>query len=96
MTVIRVHRPDVSAGTTDALHMATRGPLPGPTRLLLIDNGKPNAKQLMTHIGQRLRDLIGVTEIDVHTKPSAAAPLDADVTRMLAVRSHLVICGLGD
>jgi hypothetical protein len=37
-----------------------------------------------------------VAEIEVMTKASAGKPLDADETRMLAVRSHLVISGLGD
>lgn len=96
MTRIRVHRPDVAPSDVDALELAPRGTVAPGSRLLLVDNGKPNAKQLLSHIGDRLRDLLGIAEVEVHTKPSAAAPLDADVTRMLAVRSRLVISGLGD
>lgn len=96
MTVIRVHRPDMADAAADALELAPRVPLPTDARLLVVDNGKPNAKALLSHIGQRLRDLLGVAHVEVHTKPSAGAPLDADVTRMLAARSHLVISGLGD
>ncbi len=96
MTRIRVHRPDVAPAATEALELASRRGRPDAPRLLLVDNGKPNAARLLSLIGERLRDLIGVAEVELHTKPSAAAPLDADVTRMLAVRSHLVISGLGD
>ena len=96
MTVIRVHRPAMADAAADALELAPRVPLPTDARLLVVDNGKPNAKALLSHIGQRLRDLLGVAHVEVHTKPSAGAPLDADVTRMLAARSHLVISGLGD
>ncbi len=96
MTTIRVHRPDLAPGDTAPLEMAPREPQPSGARLLLVDNGKPNAKALLGHIADRLRDLIDVADVEVHSKPSAAAPLDADVTRMLAVRSRLVISGLGD
>ena len=96
MTRIRVHRPDVERPEVEPLALASRGVLPAAARLTLVDNGKPNARGLLEAIGNRVAERIPLEAVDVHTKPSAGAPLDADVTRMLAVRSHLVISGLGD
>ena len=96
MTTIRVHRPTLDDTTAEPLALAPRGALGDAVRLLLVDNNKPNARLLLEAIGERLRRMLPIAEVDVHTKPSAGAPLDADVTRMLAVRSHLVISGLGD
>lgn len=96
MSAIRVHRPDMSPDTVDPLAMAPRGSLPDDARLVIVENRKPNARVLLGMIGDRLQDLLPIREVEIHSKPSAAAPLDADVTKMLAARSHLVISGLGD
>lgn len=96
MSRIRVHRPDMAPSDITPLAMAPRGELPDGARLMIIENRKPNARLLLQDIGERLRAFLPIAEVEVHSKPSAAAPLDADVTRMLAVRSHLVISGLGD
>lgn len=96
MTTIKVHRPDVADGRVEALEMAPRAQ-PGPDdRLLVVENRKPNAKFLLSEIAGGVRRRLSLADVEVHSKPSAAAPLDADVTRMLAVRSRLVITGLGD
>lgn len=96
MTTIRVYRPTIDTSSAEPLQLAPRGSLGAAARLLLVDNNKPNARVLLEAIAERLRRLLPITEVEVHTKPSAGAPLDADVTRMLAVRSRLVISGLGD
>lgn len=96
MTTIRVHRPDLAEGSVEALEMAPRGDLGADAQLTIIENRKPNAKYFLSEIGKHVRDRLSLAAVDVHSKPSAAAPLDADVTRMLAVRSRLVITGLGD
>ena len=96
MTTIRVHRPTLDAPTTEPLRLAPRGALGGAARLLLVDNNKPNARALLEAVADQLRQLLPIAEVELHTKPSAGAPLDADVTRMLAARSRLVVSGLGD
>ena len=78
------------------VRLAARGNLPDEARLLIVDNGKPRARELMGGMAERIAQRLRIVEVEVHTKASAGAPLDADVTRMLAARSHLVISGLGD
>lgn len=71
-------------GTADALH------------LTLIENGKPNARTLLGFVADELRSRLPLAAVDVHSKPAAGKPIDADVADMLAARSHLVISGVGD
>ncbi len=96
MATIRVYRPDVDVTAVKLEELAPRKPLPEGAHLTLIDNSKPRAKDLMVRIAERLRTRLPIGEIEVLTKPTAGAPIDADTARMLAARSHLVISGLGD
>ncbi len=50
----------------------------------------------MVRIADRLRDALPIATVEVHSKPSAGAPIEEDVATMLAVRSHMIISGLGD
>lgn len=96
MTRILVHRPTPDAPSEALTPLAERGRHPDGARLLIVDNGKPRGRELMERISARIAERLRVAEIEVMTKASAGKPLDADETRMLAVRSHLVISGLGD
>lgn len=96
MSMTRVYRPDLGARDERAFDLAPRGGHPDDAHLLIVDNAKPRAKALMTRIADRVRDRLRVAEVEVYTKISAGKALDADETRMLAARSHLVISGLGD
>lgn len=96
MTTIRVYRPDVPEPEVAPFALAPRGQHPDGARLLIVDNAKPRARALLTMMAERVTERLRIAEIEVHTKASAGAPLDADVTRMLAARSRLVISGLGD
>ena len=64
--------------------------------LTLIENGKPNAKKLLSMIGEGVKLKFPAIDIFIFSKPSAAKPIDANEAQMLAVRSHMVISGLGD
>lgn len=55
-----------------------------------------NARELLGHVADELRSRLPPATVDVHSKPSAGKPIDADVADMLAARSHLVISGVGD
>lgn len=96
MTTVRVHRPDLPRGTVSPLELAPRGDLGSDARLMIIDNRKPGGRVLLEAIAEHVQLELPVVHVEVHSKPSAGAPLDADVTRMLAARSRLVITGLGD
>ena len=97
MAAITVVRPDHVAevsGTSRAQRQA-RGTAE-PLRLTLIENGKPNARALLGHVADELRSRLPLAAVDVHSKPAAGKPIDADTADMLAARSHLVISGVGD
>ena len=67
-----------------------------PLHLTLVENGKPNARRLLGFVADELRSRLPLAGVDVHSKPAAGKPIDADVADMLAARSHLVISGVGD
>ena len=96
MSMTRVYRPDLGVRDEATFDLAPRGVHPDGAHLLIVDNAKPRAKALMVRIADRVRDHLRVAEVEVYTKISAGKALDADETRMLAARSHLVISGLGD
>ena len=97
MTAITVVRPDHVAEVTGL----ARAPRPArssaePLHLTLIENGKPNAAKLLGEVADELRSRLPLATVDMHSKPAAGKPIDADVADMLAARSHLVISGVGD
>ena len=97
MTAIAVVRPDHVSEVT-ALTRAprqARGTVE-PLHLTLVENGKPNARALLGHVADELRSRLPLATVDVHSKPAAGKPIDADTADMLAARSHLVISGVGD
>ena len=47
-------------------------------------------------IGEGVKLKFPAIDIFIFSKPSAAKPIDANEAQMLAVRSHMVISGLGD
>ena len=97
MTAITVVRPD----HVSEVASVARAPRPSrraaePLNVTLIENGKPNARTLLGHVAGELRSRLPLATVDVHSKPAAGKPIDADVADMLAARSHLVISGVGD
>lgn len=96
MTRITVLRPDKPDAVVEVSDYAERAPLEEGAVLTLIPNGKPMARELLEMIGEELQQMLPIAAIEVHEKASAGVPIDADVARMLAARSRLVITGLGD
>lgn len=95
-STVRVHVPVVEEVPADPVTLAERGALGPGARLLLVDNGKPKAKDLLLHLAEQLRDRLPIDSVEVESKPSAAAPLDEDRVAALAGRVDLVVSGLGD
>ena len=94
MTTIRVYRPVFDEPPSAPVTLADRRSLNG-ARLALIDNGKPRAREIMRAIGEELR-AAGVVDVEVISKPSAAAPLDDDEVDAVSARVDIVIAGMGD
>lgn len=69
-----------------------------PVVLTLIDNGKPKAREILATIAEELSRTHPRIRfvVEVHSKPSAAAPIDADTAQRLAARSRMVLTGVGD
>jgi hypothetical protein len=94
---ITVLRPDEPKPPATTVQLAPRRPLPDRPVIGLIANGKPLAKELLdalaTEIGTRLGREV---EIERLAKPSAASVISAEEAKVMAVRAHVVISGVGD
>ncbi|MGK0477011.1 MAG: hypothetical protein ACJAQ9_000031 [Ilumatobacter sp.] len=96
MATITVLAPNYEADREADIALATRVIPTDPITITVINNGKPNAEQLLGYIAEGLCDRFPVAEVILHSKSSAGKPIDADEAEMLAARSHMVISGLGD
>ena len=97
MATITVVRPDHDSSVSGmALAPRQARSAADSLHLTLVENGKPNARALLGHVADELRSRLPLATVDVHSKPSAGKPIDAEVADMLAARSHLVISGVGD
>ena len=96
MTEIIVHRPDVHAKAAAEVKYARRTAVPEGAVLTLIENGKPNARDVMQFVAAGLRQRFPISEVDIFSKPSAGKPIDPDEAKVIAARSHMVITGIGD
>jgi hypothetical protein len=62
----------------------------------LVDNGKARAGQLLTALGEELRDQGVVRDFFVYRKPGGLVPMEAAERDELVGRADLVISGVGD
>ena len=65
-------------------------------RVGLIDDSKPNAKELLEEVAALLDQRYGVASIEYHRKPSASKPATSDVVTALSRNCDYVIVGVGD
>jgi hypothetical protein len=95
---IEVLSPSYEGGSAEAVSYAPRRAYDKDEalHLVLIENGKPKAKQLLQFVAEEVQKRLPVATIETHSKPSAGRPIDADIAKMFAARAHLVISGLGD
>jgi hypothetical protein len=93
---IRVHRPAVHADPAAPVDLAPRTGVAAGARLLLVDNGKPRARDLLGMLGEEVRRLLPIGSVELVSKPSAASPLADEEAAEIAKRVDLVITGLGD
>ncbi|MEQ8716805.1 MAG: hypothetical protein RIE08_04275 [Acidimicrobiales bacterium] len=97
MSTITVLSPEYETVTTSVSMAPRRRPAEGEEwTITLIDNGKSNAKTILTMLADRLTERLPITRVDIHSKPAAGKPIDRDTAEMFAARSHLVISGVGD
>jgi hypothetical protein len=94
MPLVTVCRPDAGEPEEPPGRLAERG-VRG-ARLVLIDNGKPNARELLELLGAELDGRIALEAVELVTKPSAGHPLEAARAEELAGRAGMVVAALGD
>jgi hypothetical protein len=93
---IRVHRPVVPSAPAAPVELAPRAGVPEGARLLLVDNGKPRARDLLGMLGEEVQRLLPIGSVEMVSKPSAASPLSDEEAAEIAKRVDLVVTGLGD
>jgi hypothetical protein len=93
---ITVIRPDIEEAVATPTAIARRRPIGNGARLLLIDNGKPKARDLLQMIAEELGQLVPLRSVETISKSTAVFPITAEVAQDIAERADLVIAGLGD
>jgi hypothetical protein len=96
MAIITVMRPDEVAQPAGNVAYAPRRELDDGAHLILIENGKPRARDLMQMVAEELQGRYPISTVEVFSKASASRPIDPEEAKVMAARAHLVITGLGD
>ena len=65
-------------------------------RVGLIDDSKPNAKELLEEVTSLLRERFGIASVKYHRKPSSSKPAAPEVIEEFAKESDYVIVAVGD
>jgi hypothetical protein len=96
MSELKVLRPDIDPTVDDVrLELAPRVSLRGK-RLVVIENGKPRAAELLGAVAQGAVDRYGLASMRVFSKPGASQPITADQVAELAADGDVFVTGLGD
>jgi len=96
MADIIVLRPDEEPQPAATVGYAQRGVIPENAHLILIENGKPRARDLMQLVAAELQERYPIATVEIFSKASAGKPIEADEAKEMAARAHLVITGVGD
>jgi hypothetical protein len=96
MADIVVLRPDEEPQIAGAVSYAPRTNVPENAHVILIENGKPRARDLMEFVAAELQERFPIGSVEIFSKPSAGKPIEADEAKEMAARAHLIITGVGD
>jgi hypothetical protein len=96
MAVITVLRPDEVPRPPEFVGYARRGEVVSDAHLILIENGKARARDLMQFVAEQLQERFPISTVEVFSKASAAKPIEPEEAKEMAARAHLVITGVGD
>ena len=94
MSPVRVLSPEGSVATAPLVAAPSLSALGGQS-IAVLDNGKPNARLLLTTIAERIAARTGATVALVTGKATAAEPAEPDILRQLEA-AHVVITGSAD
>ena len=65
-------------------------------RVGLIDDSKPNGKELLEELADLLKARYGVAEVMYHRKPSASKPADPEAIARMGKECDYAIVAIGD
>jgi len=90
-----IYSPAGNVGSEDRIHAAGPSTLEGQ-RLVVLDNGKPNAAYLMQTAAEALARRTGLVAIGVRAKGSAATPIEEDLLDSICKEADLALTGTAD
>ena len=96
--VTLIHRPDGPLAD-GAVHLSSTAPVLSGGRIGVLDNGKPNARLLLTRAAEGLAERIGgnvVTVTDKGAGANAATACTSQVLETLSKEVELVLTGSAD
>ena len=65
-------------------------------RVGLIDDSKPNGKELLEELADLLKTRYGVADVMYHRKPSASKPADPEIISRMGKECDYAIVAIGD
>ena len=65
-------------------------------RVGLIDDSKPNGKEILEDLADLLKARYGVADVMYHRKPSASKPADPEVVAQMGKECDYAIVAIGD
>lgn len=80
---------------TALLELAERGAIAG-RRLIVIENGKPRANELLSAVAEGVRERHGLASVEIFSKPGASQPVEDETVIELAAAGDVFLTGLGD
>jgi hypothetical protein len=92
---IEVYTPDGSTAAAPLALARFPASLAG-RRLVVLDNGKPNAALVMSRIAERLATRAGLEWLGVRRKGSAATPCEPELRAGIERDADLVLTGSAD
>jgi hypothetical protein len=96
MSTLTLVRPDHETGRVATIVPAPRSLPSGDLSVVIVDNGKPKARELMGLLVDQLGLEFEVASVRVVSKPAATATLTPEQAREIAAGTDLVLAGLGD
>jgi hypothetical protein len=96
MSTITVFRPVDDSEPPTTVELAPRGGLPERPVIGIVDNRKPNARQILEILADEIGQRFGDCEIVLMQKQGAGNPMPPEMADDMAARAHLVITGVGD
>lgn len=92
---MRIYNPRADVAAVQAVPAAPVGDLRG-ARVVLLHNNKPNARDLLLHVAQAIRQRVGAGDIGIEQKRSASEPAPDELLERVARDAGLVLTGTAD